>query len=183
MTKQLHIFYAFISAGLLGFGGGPAVIPILEKSIVKKYKIMDLDEFMNTIAIANTLPGPIATKLAGYIGYRAGGLMGMLNAILSMVLPTVIAVIILIGGLQQFKDIPFVNGMTKGVLIVVCAMMISLMVEFIKQSHKKLGWTVCICLLALSAIAMIVFQVHPGFVIALLLIIAFVAPVRGAKKA
>lgn len=182
MVKQIHIFKAFISAGLLGFGGGPAVIPILEKSVVKKYKMMDLDEFMRVIAVANTLPGPIATKLAGYIGYKSAGLWGMLNAILAMVLPTVIAVIVLVGGLEQFKDIPFVKGMTKGVLIVVSAMMFSLMIEFLKQSKKKLGISLGLILLAISVLAMLVFNIHPGFVIALLLILAFIAPVRGGAK-
>lgn len=183
MTKQLHIFKAFLSSGLLGFGGGPAVIPLIEKAVVDKYKMMEVDEFINVIAIANTLPGPIGTKLAGYIGYRAGGIWGMINALIAMVMPTVIAAIVLIAGLEQFNDLPFVIGMTKGVLIVVSAMMLGLMIDFLKQSKKKLGWTMGIILLVVSVLAMVILQIHPGFVIGALLITAFIAPVRGANKA
>lgn len=182
MGKQQQIFIAFLRSGLLGFGGGPSAIPLVEKEVVKNFKMMDSDDFVNTLAIANTLPGPIATKMAGYIGYRVGGIIGMLNALLATVLPTVLAVIILLETLQQFQDFPFVRGMTEGVIIVVCAMMISLMVDFYKKAHNKLGWGVAILLLIVSAIAMLVLNIHPGFVIAFLLVLAFIAPIRSGEN-
>lgn len=180
--KQWQIFIAFFRSGLLGFGGGPSVIPLLEKEVVKKFKMLSSEDFTNTLAIANTLPGPIATKMAGYIGYRIGGVTGMLNALAATVLPTVLAVIILLETMQRFQEIPFVKGMTQGVIIVVCAMMISLMVDFLKKSKNKLGWLLAIILLATSAIAMLVLHIHPGFVIVFLLLLAFFAPIRSVEK-
>lgn len=179
--KQRQIFIAFLRSGLLGFGGGPSVIPLIEKEVVKHFKMLSSDDFTNVLAVANTLPGPIATKLAGYIGYRVGGILGMLNALLATVLPTVLAVIVLLETLQRFQDYAFVQGMTKGVIIVVCAMMISLMVDFLKKSQKKLGWALAIILLFLSGIAMLIFHLHPGFVIVALLLLAFFAPIRGGR--
>lgn len=180
--KQWQIFVAFFRSGLLGFGGGPSVIPLYEKEVVKNFKMLSSEDFTNVLAIANTLPGPIATKMAGYIGYRVGGIVGMLNALAATVLPTVIAVIILLETMQRFQQIPFVKGMTQGVIIVVCAMMISLMIDFLKKSTNKLGWLLAIILLAVSAIAMLLLSIHPGFVIVILLLLAFFAPVRRVKK-
>jgi len=66
--KALHIFLAFFRVGMLGYGGGPASIPLVHKEVVDKYKWMNEDDFSDVLALANTLPGPIATKMAGYIG-------------------------------------------------------------------------------------------------------------------
>lgn len=178
MNRQWILFISFFRSNLLGFGGGPAVIPLVESEVVKKYKLMDSDDFANTLAIANTLPGPIATKMAGYIGFRYGGWIGCINAILSTVLPTVVAVIILVGGLQKFQDYTFVQGMTKGVIIVVAAMMISMMMEFLKKSKAKLGWKIGSFLLALSLLALFILNIHPGILIAGLLVAAFILPIR-----
>lgn len=178
MNKQWILFLSFFRSNLLGFGGGPAVIPLVENEIVKKYKLMDSDDFANTLAIANTLPGPIATKMAGYIGYKYGGWIGMVNAILATVLPTVVAVIILVGGLQKFQDYAFVKGMTKGVILVVAAMMFSMMIDFLRKSQQKLGWKIGSILLIISLIALFVLNIHPGILIAGLLVVAFFLPIR-----
>ena len=61
MGKQQEIFIAFFRSGILSFGGGPSVIPLIQKEVVEKYKMMDDEEFANVVSIANTLPGPIAT--------------------------------------------------------------------------------------------------------------------------
>ena len=72
----LNIFIAFFRSGMLGFGGGPSSIPLVHKEVVGTFKWMDDDEFSDVLALGNTLPGPINTKMAGYIGYRVGGIMG-----------------------------------------------------------------------------------------------------------
>src|SRR5690606_40059834 len=72
-------------------------ISLVYKEVVERYKWMNDDEFSEILALGNTLPGPIATKMAGYIGYRVAGTAGLLNAILATVLPTVLLMIVLIG--------------------------------------------------------------------------------------
>lgn len=71
----------FFRVGMLGFGGGPSSIPLVHKEVVEKYKWMNDDEFSDVLALGNALPGPIATKMAGYIGFRVGGFLGMMNAV------------------------------------------------------------------------------------------------------
>ena len=71
----LNIFLSFFIANLLGYGGGPATIPLIQNEVVNHYHWMSLSEFGDVLAIANALPGPIATKMGGYIGYQLGGIL------------------------------------------------------------------------------------------------------------
>src|SRR5690625_6253034 len=76
MKQQRHIFIAFFRSGMLGYGGGLSAIPLMHREVVGTFKWMDDEEFADVLALANTLPGPINTKLAGYIGWRIAGWRG-----------------------------------------------------------------------------------------------------------
>lgn len=78
----LHLFLAFFIPGLIGFGGGPSTIPLIQKEVVDHYQMMTLTEYSSVIAIGNIFPGPIVTKLAGYIGYELAGILVAVIAIL-----------------------------------------------------------------------------------------------------
>jgi chromate transporter len=172
MKLNLHkdIFMGFFRAGMLGYGGGPSSIPLVHKEVVDRYKWMSDEEFSDVLALGNTLPGPIATKMAGYIGYRVAGTLGLLNAIIATVLPTVILMIGLIGFLSSFRDSSIVQGMTKAVSPVVGVMLFSLAYTFFKQSKAGLGWTATLILGVLSFIA---YQyIHPAILIGVLLLYA-----------
>ena len=69
-----YIYHAFFRSGMLRFGGGPSSIPLVHKEVVGTFKWINDAEFSDVLALGNTLPGPIHTKMAGYIGYRVGGL-------------------------------------------------------------------------------------------------------------
>lgn len=73
MKPYLELAVGFARTGVTGYGGGPSTIPLIEFEAVKKYKWMTEEEFGETLALANTLPGPIATKMAAYIGYKVKG--------------------------------------------------------------------------------------------------------------
>ena len=178
MAKQTDIFIAFFRSGALGFGGGPATIPLVQKEVVETFSFITDDEFTDIIAIGNTLPGPIITKMAGYIGYRAGGVIGMLNAIIASVLPSALLMILLLVGLKEYKDIPFIKGMTNGVLPVVSVMMLMLIVEYVQKTKKAFGWLKAIVLIAIIFVFMIVVGVHPAIIIGAALILALSLPVK-----
>ena len=110
MNLYLKIFIAFFRSGMLGFGGGPSSIPLIHKEVVGTFKWMNDDEFSNVVALGNTLPGPINTKMAGYIGYRVGGMIGLLVALVAGVLPTVLLMLALLTSFNQFKDNPRYKG-------------------------------------------------------------------------
>ncbi|ULT54776.1 chromate transporter [Neobacillus drentensis] len=181
MKLQRNLFIAFFRSGLLGFGGGPSAIPLVHKEVVGTFKWMNDQEFSDILALANTLPGPIATKMAGYIGYRLGGTMGMINAILATVLPTILMMLVLLTSFNQFKNNPRVQGMTGAVVPIVGVMMGTLTWEFLKKSKNGWGWKKGFLLLAGSFIVMEIFHVHPGIVVGVLLIAALVIPDKKEK--
>lgn len=164
--KQLDIFLAFFRVGMLGYGGGPSAIPLVHKEVVDKYKWMDSDEFGDIVALGNALPGPIATKLAGYIGYRVGGMIGMLNALVASTVPTIILMILLLNVLNVYKDQPWVKGMAAAVIPVVAAMLAALTWEYIKKSWEStLGWVWTLLFVIGSLILMEFINIHPAIII------------------
>lgn len=172
--KQLNIFIAFFRSGILGYGGGPSSIPLVHKEVVETFKWMDTAEFGDILALANALPGPINTKMAGYIGYRVGGVMGMLNALFATTFPTILLMIIFLTTLNSFKDQPWVAGMTKAVIPVVAAMLVPLIWDFIKKStNSSLGWGWTLILLVMVFILLEFLDIHPAIIILLLLLAAF----------
>ncbi|HLS07707.1 chromate transporter [Lentibacillus sp.] len=169
---QLHLFLAFFRVGILGYGGGPGSIPLIHKEVVDKYKWVNDEEFGDILALGNTLPGPIATKLAGYIGHRVSGVLGMLNAIFATILPTIILMIVLLMSLSSIRDFDWVQGMTAAVIPVVGVMLAVLTWQFFEKAGKGMGWKQTIIM---SAIVLILLQftgVHPGIVIAALILMA-----------
>lgn len=170
MKLQKDIFIAFFRSGILGYGGGPASIPLVQKEVVEIYEWMSNEEFGDVLALGNTLPGPIATKISGYIGYRVGGLSGLFTAIVATVLPTVILMILLISFLSSFRNSPRVQGMTQAVTPVVGVMLATLAYSFFKQSKSGLGWTITIILSLVSLITIEFFGLHPALLIGILLL-------------
>jgi chromate transporter len=167
-----HIFLGFFRAGILGYGGGPASIPLVHKEVVDKYGWMDDNEFSDILAIGNTLPGPIITKMAGYIGYRVNGTGGLISAITAVVLPTVLLMITLLLFLNTFINESVMQGMTTAVSPVVGVLMAVLAYSFFKQSQKGLGWNRMVFLGVLSVTVYIILGAHPALLIGALIIYA-----------
>ncbi|WP_307477194.1 chromate transporter [Cytobacillus purgationiresistens] len=174
--------FAFFRVGMLGFGGGPSAIPLFQQEAVKKYKWMTEEEFADTLALANTMPGPIATKMAGYIGYRVGGIMGCLNALISSVVPTALLMIFLLQILQAYKDIPWVQHMSASVVPVVAVMLATMTWEFFKKSGDTLGWKKAIYLILALYLLTEWVNVHPGILIFVLIVFVFL-PFKKKKEA
>lgn len=180
--KQWNIFLAFFRVGMLGYGGGPSSIPLVHKEVVDKYKWMNDEEFGDVLALANTLPGPIATKMAGYIGYRVAGIIGLVNALLASIIPTIILMILLLTSLSAYKDQPWVLGMTKAVVPVVGVMLAVLTWQFFQNGQKGMGWKGNLAVVLFSFILMELMGIHPGILIALLLGLALFGPENKKEK-
>ena len=170
--KHLQLFLAFFRVGMLGYGGGPSSIPLVHKEVVDKYKWMNDDDFADVLALGNTLPGPIATKMAGYIGYRVGGILGLINATLSTILPTIILMIVLLTTISSIKDYPWVQGMTAAVVPVVGVMLATLTWDFFKKSQTSMGWIKSLAFIGGSFLLMEILGIHPALLIIVLLIAA-----------
>jgi len=148
------------------------MIPLVHKEVVEKYKWLNDKEFGDILAIGNTLPGPIITKMSGYIGYRIGGLSGSFVALFSAILPSIFLMVIMLTTLNAYKDQAWVRGIGFGVTPIVAVMMASLTWNFFRKSYQGLGWAGCLILSAIGICTIGVFNIHPGFIIGGLLIIA-----------
>ena len=122
-TKLLQLFLTFFRIGLFTFGGGYAMIPLIQRETVERRKWISDDDILEVIAIAESTPGPIAINSATFIGYKVAGVWGAVCATLGTVLPSFIIILIISFFLRQFQDIKAVqyafNGIRAGVLALV----------------------------------------------------------------
>lgn len=160
-----QIFLAFIIPGILGYGGGPASIPLVEHEVVDRYKWLTVEEFSEVLAIGNSLPGPIATKLAGFIGYEVGGVVGSIVAIFANIAPSLILMIVLLGILLKYKNSPKVKRLTLYVRPVIAVLLGVMAFEFFSSSYSGIGLWQTIIIAVVSWLLMEKFKVHPAFVI------------------
>ena len=163
MFAQLwNLFIAFTRASNLGFGGGPAVIPLIKIEVVEKYHWLSNAEFTDALAVGNALPGPIATKLAGYVGYREAGWLGVLVANIGVILPTVLAVILLAGFLMKYSNSPVLKGMLRGVRPVVVVLIAKTAVDMGLGSFPNLTtWGIALA----TVVSIYWLKLHPALIV------------------
>ncbi|MDR3287956.1 MAG: chromate transporter, partial [Peptococcaceae bacterium] len=115
MRALWNLFIAFFRASNFSFGGGPAMIPMIRAEVVDKYHWLSNEEFADLLAIANILPAPISTKLAGTIGYRVKGWPGAVAANMGVIVPMMLVVIFLGNLMVRYAENAAVQAMFKGV--------------------------------------------------------------------
>ena len=134
-----QIFMANFVANLLGYGGGPATIPLLEHEVVDRYGWFTTSEYSEMVALGNGLPGPIATKLAGYIGYDQGGILGAAIGLFASIAPSLIMMIALLGLLLKYKDSPKVKRLTQFVRPTIAVLLGVMTYNFFFDSYEGIG--------------------------------------------
>ncbi|MBP1083947.1 chromate transporter [Bacillus capparidis] len=169
MMIYWHLFLAFFVPGIVGYGGGPPSIPLIQYEVVDHYEWMTNSEFANTLALGNALPGPIATKMAGYIGYEIGGVPGAAVALFATIAPSLIVMIVLMGILLKFKNSPRIKKMTGMIKPTIAILLVMMCYEFVTGAWEKAGLWHTLFLLASSYLLLERFKVHPAFVIVLTL--------------
>ena len=161
----IDIFLAFFIPGIIGYGGGPASIPLIENQVVSTYGWMTTAQFSDTLALANALPGPIATKLAGYIGYEQGGVLGAVIALFATVGPSLILMIALLSLLYRYRESPRVKRLSSFVLPAIAILMANLTFDFFATSIGGISWIPTIIIAVVSYFALEKFKIHPALVI------------------
>ena len=145
-----------LKIGAFTFGGGYAMIHILENEFVSKKKWLEHDEFMDLIAIAESTPGPIAINSATYIGYKVGKVLGSTFATLGMVLPSFTIIYLISLFFNQFLAITWVAAAFKGIQACVVFLILSAGLKMLKKL-KKTPFTITIA--SLTFACMITFSV------------------------
>jgi len=161
-----EIITAMFRTGLVGYGGGPAIMTLFRHEAVVRYRWMDNEEFGEILALANTLPGPIATKMAAYMGYRLKGTLGALVAVLSHILPSTVLVVVLFGILYRYRDSPVAQSMVHAVDPVIVVLLGLLAYEFAARTKQGLGWILAMVTWAI-AFALLVLLKAPDAVVVL----------------
>jgi chromate transporter len=165
MMIYWQLFLAFFIPGILGYGGGPASIPLIENEVVKNYGWLTVNEFSEVLALGNALPGPIATKMAGYIGYEQGGILGAFIATFATVAPSLILMIGLLSILYKFKDSPKVKRMSNYIRPTIAVLLGIMAIKFFVESYEGSGWIQTGFLVVVSFLLLEKFKVHPAYVI------------------
>jgi chromate transporter len=162
----IKIFWALFIPGILGYGGGPSSIPLVENEVVDHYHWMTVKEFSEILAMGNSLPGPIATKMGGYIGYAEGGIIGAIVGVFATVAPSLILMIALLSLLMKHKDSPRVKRMTVVVRPVIAVLLGVMTYDFLFNSYKDFGIGQTLFIGVVSYILMERIKIHPAYVIA-----------------
>lgn len=168
-NPYLQLSWAMMKTGVLGYGGGPSVIPLIRYEAVTHYKWLDDEEFGEILALANALPGPIATKMAAYLGYRKKGVLGAAVSVLAHIVPSGIAMIALLSAVQWFSGSAIVQGMIGAVIPVIAVMLGVMAYEFGEKAVKGLGLYLGIGFFALAFCLLQLVQLHPAIVIVIFL--------------
>ena len=165
LQQWWELFLAFFSSNILGYGGGPASIPLVYNEVVNHYHFVTQQQFTNMLALGNALPGPIATKLAANIGYETAGIPGVLIALFATVVPSVVALIIMLRFLLKHRQSPVVKGISLLVQPVIAMLMLILTLNMSSSAVVDIGWLQTLLIAAFAFIAMQQRQWHPAVVV------------------
>ncbi len=145
--------------GLFTFGGGYAMVAILERDLVEKKKWLEHDEFMDVIAIAESTPGPIAINSATYVGYKQAGFWGSFFATLGVVLPSFIVIFVISIFFDQFMSLEYVQYAFKGISACVIFLIVSAGLKMFKKLKKNWYNLVVFFVVLVALILLTIFDV------------------------
>ncbi len=180
-----QLFISFLKIGPTTFGGGYAILPVIDKEVTEYRKWLTPKEMSEITALSGAAPGGIGVNVAALAGYRIAGIPGLLSAVAGISLPTILIMLILCAAASGFSDNRYVQAALHGIKPTVVALIVYAAVRMRKQAlHNAITWGVAItCLLLL-----LFFPVQPLFVLAIGIVIGLVAKAvfsskdAGAKK-
>lgn len=135
--KILQLFFTMLKIGLFTFGGGYAMIALLENEFVEKKKWLDKDEFLNIAAIAESTPGPIAINSATYIGYKNAGVLGSVFATLGVCIPSFVIIYMISLFFDAFLTLTYVEYAFRGIQVCVVYLILSAGIKMLKQMERS----------------------------------------------
>ena len=149
-----ELFFTFMKIGLFTFGGGYAMIALIEDICVEKKKWITHEEMMNVTIVAESTPGPIAINCATYVGYLRGGFRGSLLATLGVVIPSFVIIFVISMFLDNFLEIPLIANAFRGIKLAVGLLILNAGLNMKKKMKKtKLSFSIMICSAALMLLA------------------------------
>ena len=156
MNIILDLFLTFAKIGLFTFGGGYAMISMIEDSCVEKKKWITYDEMMDITVIAESTPGPIAINCATFVGYKQSGIIGALFATFGIVLPSFVVIFIISIFLDSFLELTILANAFMGIKVAVCILNLDAAITMVKKMKKRiLSKVIMVC----SLVAMLLINI------------------------
>lgn len=162
MQEYFRLFFIFFRIGAFTFGGGYAMLAIMQREFVDREKLLDEIDFLDIAALAQSLPGPIAVNTSVYVGYKLKGRKGSLVALVGTVLPSLLSIILLAMFYNRIKDIEAIQQFFMGVRPGIVSLIFLSAVKLSKPIEKT-KFNVSIMVVALVGI--ILLKIHPIIVI------------------
>ena len=156
------LYRAFFTIGALTFGGGYAMLPMLEREVVNNHKWSTQEEILNYFAIGQCTPGVIAVNTATFVGYKQKGVIGGIAATLGVISPSLVIILAIAMLLENFMEIQWVQHAFAGIRVAVCALIVSSIIKLAKSSLKK-WWHIALAVCAFIVVA--VFKLSPVWMV------------------
>jgi chromate transporter len=162
VREYLELFWAFIAVGGSAFGGGYAVVPVLEREMIKKRGWLTMDEVLDFYTIAQITPGVIMVNIATFVGCKRKGPPGGLAATIGVVLPGVSLMLLVSLFVKRFAEYPVVQHAFAGIRLAVCALILDTTIKLFKGFWKESrAMVISVIAFLLSA----VFSLSPVYII------------------
>lgn len=155
MKQIFSIFLTMLKIGAFTFGGGYAMIALIENEFVTKKKWLSKEEFLDMTAIAESTPGPIAINAATYIGFKQAGFLGSLFATIGVVIPSFVIIYIISLFFDAFLSLKYVEYAFRGIQVCVVYLILSAGIKMLKGLNKNL---LSVLILSTTVILMVVFS-------------------------
>lgn len=179
MNIYLDLFWAFAKVGVMTFGGGYAMLPILQREIVIKKNWATEGELIEYFAIGQCTPGIIAVNTATFVGQKKAGILGGIIATIGLVLPSLVIISMLAGVIEAFSHLIWVQKAFGGIRICVCILTLNAVVNLYKKS--VVDRITLIIFLIITLLAFLT-SISPVIFVLVASIIGIVLNFKGGKK-
>ena len=173
------MFWAFFCIGGLTFGGGYAMLPILEREIVEKRRWAKSEELLDYYAVSQCTPGVIAVNVATFIGFNHKGYLGAAVCTLGVISPSLIIIMVIAGIIQTFAGNAIVAHAFGGIRVAVCVLILAAVMKLVKSSVKDKLTT---CIFIVTALVMVFFDISPIIIVIIAAALGYAAKLSKLKK-
>ena len=160
MNVILLLLWSMLKIGCFAFGGGYAIIALLENEFITKRKWIEHDEFLDVVAIAESTPGPIAINVATYVGYKLKGVLGAVVATVGMCLPSFVIMYLVSLFYRQFMEVKLIAAAFKGIQICVVYLIASAGLKMLKKMKKTPLNVIVFTVTCVGMILCTIFNIH-----------------------
>lgn len=162
MKKLIELFISIFKIGAFTFGGGYAMIPLIEEEVVNNKGWLSKEEFVDILIVAQSLPGALAVNTSIFLGYKISGILGAITALMAVILPSFFIILIIDIFFMQFRNNYYINAAFQGITAAVPMLVLVGAISLSKGLSKNLR-TILTIIIAL--IALMFFNIHPVLVV------------------